>query len=432
MKRLFLVFALVIAVASLGGITMAQEQPVCNVTPPETATVIDMIGWSFPITDFYANELRACNAVDNIRVNTQLLTSADAREQVRLALSGGGESPFEIIHADDAFIVELASQGWIMPLDDLIAQYADEYDLYDIPAQLYASATYNGQIYGIPFTANTMHLFYRMDLLEQYDIAVPETYDDVIAACNTLRDAEEIELPFTMNLHAGWAWRVEFHNFLGSFGGTWLNEDNTPAFNSEAGVAAVTKMLEVVEACMGSEGLTYSIDDSEIGMEQGDLAMMNIWASRAANMDNPDLSNYVGLIGFAPAPRANPEGRHAGPAAADFYVIPATTPVDPDLIFRVIMEAVDVESQTRAAQLGIITRASVAASGVGGRYLAAAAQTIAEGAGGYGPNPAVAVARVAIENNLPRVISEGLSPQEALDAAAEAYITEARNRGFLD
>ena len=73
-----------------------------------------------------------------------------------------------------------------------------------------------------------------------------------------------------------------------------------PIFNGEEGVAALTKMKEVVDGCMGPEGLTYSIDDSEIGMETGTLAFVHIWASRAANMDDPEKSDYVGIIGFAP------------------------------------------------------------------------------------------------------------------------------------
>jgi hypothetical protein len=68
---------------------------------------------------------------------------------------------------------------------------------------------------------------------------------------------------------------------------------------------------------------------------------------------------------------------------------------------------------------------------VGGRYLEAAAATIAEGAGGYGANPAVALARTAIENNLPRILSDGLTAEEALNAAAEEYTAEAIAQGFL-
>ena len=79
----------------------------------------------------------------------------------------------------------------------------------------------------------------------------------------------------------------------------------TPAFNSDEGVMALEKLVEIVDACMGEEGLTYSIDDSQIGIATGELAMAFTWTSRAAAMDNPDFSDYVDGIEFAPAPRSD-------------------------------------------------------------------------------------------------------------------------------
>jgi len=403
----------------------------CNVAPPEKATQVDMIGWAFPITSFYAKELEKCNGVANLRVNTQLLDSGSAKEQTRLALSGRGTSPYEIVHVDDALLTDLASQEQIQPLDEFIARYKDQYDLGDISDALYKLGTYDGKVYGIPIVANTMHYFYNMDVFDKHGLSVPDTYDDVIATCAVLKADKDAELPFTINLHAGWAWRVEFHSLLKAYGGDWLNADSTPKFNGPEGVKAVEKILEVVEACMGEEGLTWSIDDSEIGLETGTLPSAHTWASRAANMDNPEKSLFVGKIGFAPAPRAVPGGPHAGPAAADFYAIPTRTDVDPDLIFRIIMEAADLESQMEAAKLGLVTRGAVAAAGAGGRYLEAAQATIANGASNYGTNPAVALARTAIENTLPKVATGEMTPQQALDAAAALYVAEATQQGFI-
>ena len=275
----------------------------CNVAAPEKATQVDMLGWAFPITSFYAKELEKCNGVENIRVNTQLLDSGSAREQARLALSGKGTSPYEIVHVDDPLLSELASQGKLLGLNDLIAKYKDQYDLGDIGDSLYGLGTYTDTVYGIPIVANTMHYFYNTDVFTKHGLAAPETYDDVIASCAKLKEDKDLEVPFTINLHAGWAWRVEFHNMLKAYGGDWLNEDSTPKFNSPEGVKAVEKILEVVEACMGPDGLTLSIDDVEIGLETGTQASANTWASRAANMDNPEKSQLVGKIGFAPAPR---------------------------------------------------------------------------------------------------------------------------------
>jgi len=412
--------------------TPEPEPLACKVEPPAESAEVNVIGWAFPITEFYAEEFKECDEVENLEVNVQLLDSASAQEQVRLALSGGGTSPFGVVHAANAQIIEWGSQGWLLPINDLVEKYWDEYDLGDIPQTAWDAATIDGNIYGIPAVANTLHLMYRPDLFQKHGLDVPTTYDSVMAACEVLKDEPSIDLPFTMNLHAGWAWEIEFTHFIGSFGGMYLNADNTPAFNSPEGVAGLAKMKEVVDACMGAEGLTYSIDDSEVGMEVGSLAFVQIWASRAANMDDPEKSDFVGQIEFAPAAAAMPGGPLAGSAWNDFYSIPATTDVDPETIFKVILEVTDLESQSEAAEYGIVTRGAVAKAGRGGRYLSASLDTIARGVGAYPPMAAISLVRSALGNWLPLVGTGELSPQEALDNAAEEYITEATAQGFLE
>jgi ABC-type glycerol-3-phosphate transport system substrate-binding protein len=76
--------------------------------------------------DFYAAELAKCGDVENLDVNVQLLASADAQAQMRLAASSEGASPYDIIHGSNSFIGEMASQGWLLPLNDLIAQYSEQ------------------------------------------------------------------------------------------------------------------------------------------------------------------------------------------------------------------------------------------------------------------------------------------------------------------
>ena len=78
------------------------------------------------------SKMESCNQVENVDVNVQMLQSADARNEMRLAASSTGVSPYDIVFGSDAFIGELASLGWLMPLNDLIAEYSDAYDLRDI------------------------------------------------------------------------------------------------------------------------------------------------------------------------------------------------------------------------------------------------------------------------------------------------------------
>ena len=40
----------------------------CDIVPPSEEAEINMIGWSFPITDFYADELMKCDQLENLTV----------------------------------------------------------------------------------------------------------------------------------------------------------------------------------------------------------------------------------------------------------------------------------------------------------------------------------------------------------------------------
>ncbi|MCY4009115.1 MAG: extracellular solute-binding protein [Anaerolineaceae bacterium] len=412
----------------LPAMAVSADGHACDIAAPESSTSVNAIGWTYPIIDFYFGELEGCNEVDNLEVSTQLLDSGTANSQIELALASGS-GQYGIVMTTQASVNSYVDVGWLHPLSDLIEKYQDEYDVADVGGL--ADMTVDGVIYGIPMERNTRLLFYRPDLLEKHGIEVPQTWDDIIAACHVLQDEESILLPFTVNLHAGWAWRLEFTELMLGLGGKEINEDGTPAFNSEIGVQALEKLVEIVNACMGEEGLNYSIDDSQTGIATGDIAIVHTWASRAAAMDDPDFSDYVGQIEFAPAPSSYEGGPYAvtGGTGAGLS-IPAVSDVDPEVAFLVIMEALDLGSQVEAAKLGVVSRTAVAEV-ADARYLPAVDATINGGVTGS-QEPVVSVVYTAIMAQwLPQIMGGEMSAQELLDAAAEAYTEEATAQGFI-
>ena len=402
----------------------------CMVDAPSEAVEINMIGWSFPITDFYAEELNGCNEVENLTVNTQLLASADAQEQVNLALSSGGDSPYDIVHGANGQVAAWGAPGWLMPLNDMIEKYGEQYNLDDIPATAWEGATFEGNIYGVPIVGNTLHMIYRQDIFDELGLSVPETYDDVITMCSTIGlDNPDYDMPFTINLSAGWAWEIEFFQMLRGFGGDFLDDDSMPIFNSAEGIAAASMIVAVAEACMGEAGYAFALNDQEVAVQMGSLPATNMWASRAANMQDPERTDLGDVIAFAPAPKAVAGGPSTGSAWNDYYMIPANTTNDPELIFQLIMEAADEESQARAAATGMAARTSAAE--FGGPYQPAAVQTIADGIGIYDKNPAVAIVRAKLGEFLPLIGTGEMTTEDALNAAADAYIEEATAQGFI-
>jgi len=403
----------------------------CNLDAPDEPVDISVIGWSFEIMDFYAAEMEKCSEVENIEVNVQLQDFTATKEAFRLAMAGGGESPFDIMHIANTGINEFGDAGWLLPLNDLVDKYRDEYDLDDITQTGWDGGSLDGVIYGIPATANTLHLAYRSDILEAAGVDVPATYDDVIAMCAALADTEGLDVVFTQDFSADWAWEIEFLAFIRAHGGKYLNDDNTPAFNSPEGVAAATQMKAVVDACGGDEFLANAYyEGAAININTGAQAMVHIWASNTVSMYDPEQSDYADVIAFAPAPAAIEGGKLVGSAWHDYYTIPATTTNDTDLIFRILMESLDYESQLGAATQGIVTRNAVSAQG-GLPNLAAAAETIDKGIGIYDPRPATALAQVSIGKWLVFVGTGEMTPQEALDAAAAEYTVEATTQGYI-
>ena len=427
-KFWMMVVLALLLVGALG--TSAQDMGACNIAAPAEAVEINFIGWSFPILDFYVGEIEACDDVENISVNASLLSSSDVQEQVNLALSTGGDSPFDILGGANGQVADWGGKGWLLPLNDLVEQYWDEYDLGDIPAVIWEGGTLDGNIYGVPIIGNTLHLFYRSDVLEEMGLMVPDTYDEVLAFCDAVGlDNMDWDAPFGIDLSRARGWELEFFMVLGALGGTYLGEGNQPAFNGPEGLQAMEVILEVYNRCLGDSASMLSNNGMETGMQQGTLPMVKLWASRAAGMSNPDNTDLTDVIAFAPAPSVVPGGPRAGSAWNDFLFIPANTTNDPDLIFRIIMEAADAASQQNAAVYGIPSRGS--ASDFGGAYLPAANETLANSVGNYDKNPAVNIAITKLSEFLPLTATGELSPQEALDAAAAAYIEEATVQGYI-
>ena len=403
----------------------------CGVEAPEEAADVTFIGWTFPILDFYAEVIEGCDEVDNIDVTIQLLSSGDAQEQMRLAASSEGDSPYDIVHGSNNFINEIADTGWLLPLNDLIDEYADEYGLTDDIAQaLYDAASIDGNIYGIPIVVNTQHFYYNTELYEAAGIEAPATYDELIASCDALAGVDDVDFPFALVVSAGWAWRIEFLNILGSYGGAPLDEDLNPTFNSEEGVAAAEKLLEVADACMGEDGLLLSTDDVQAGLQNGSIASAHLWASRGTTVDDEEQSDVIGLIEFAPALYAE-EGQEVRGAIgySDFLAIPASTTQDVDLLFRIIMEAADTETQLAAGAFGLTARTS-AADGAP-RNAEASFATITEG-GPAQSAPIFGVVNAALGEFLPMIATGEMTAQEALDAAADKYVEEATAQGFIE
>ncbi len=75
---------------------------------------------------------------------------------------------------------------------DLLEDVSDiweENDLDEAMASSMSALTVDGAQYGIPYSYYQWGVYYRTDLFEENGVAVPETFDELVAACETLSGA---------------------------------------------------------------------------------------------------------------------------------------------------------------------------------------------------------------------------------------------------
>ena len=399
----------------------------CPIPNPSENIEIDLMGWEFPIVSQYAEEVADCEE-GNYSFNYQFLDSVEARNAMTLDASTGAPT-FEVYQGSNAFIGELANQGFVLPLNDLIDKYRDEFNLDQIDAAFWDMASIDGNIYSIPMISNTMHVFYNEPAMAELGMSVPTTFAEAFDTCQQII-ASGYDIGFLYMLSAGWAWQIEFDSVLGSLGVTPIDPvSGQPNFNSPEGVQAATLLRDMWQTCAPDAAGSYSTDDVQAAFQTGEAILGHTWASRAGAMDDPEASTVVGEIQFAPALGTGGD-TVAAPAYIDGWMIPVGTPEDMvEHIFLVMLAATDLESQQAAAEFGLVTRTGVSHPN-GPRDAAAAEASLVRGRGADLTHPAAGLARAKLGEALVTIL-DGTPVADALAAAEAAYLAEASEQGLL-
>jgi len=314
---------------------------------------LHVISHRYPALEFAVEQMG--QAIEGVKVEGTLMPW-DKQKDVAVTNLSAGSDAFDIIYASDDLLPLYANSGWLIPLNEYMEKYEDEFNFKDIRPSALEALSWKGKVYALPMVNNVMFLAYRADLFEAAGLEPPRTIDEMVEAAAKL--TTENRYGIAMGLLPGNGFTNEFHYYLNTFGGQWFDEEMKPAFNDEHGVKALETMKKLMQYAP-PDTLTYLNDEVTAALQQDRAAMAIIWHSRAASMDDPKMSRVVGKIEFTPVPGLTPEKPGATRASYDTYAISAFTKNDPDLIFRVIAAATSEESLRKGAELILPARMSV-------------------------------------------------------------------------
>lgn len=160
----------------------------------------------------------------------------------------------------------------------------------------------------IPITSEAQVLVYRTDVLESLGVAVPTTFDELLAAAQQVVDRTDLA---GITLRGGPAIWWPLYGVLRSFGGEYVTVDGetiTPVLASDASIAGLDMYARL--ARLAPAGVTnFDWDEINSAMLTGQAAMFLDSSVIFPRLQDPSVSTVVGKIGIAPFP-LGPAGRH--------------------------------------------------------------------------------------------------------------------------
>jgi multiple sugar transport system substrate-binding protein len=254
----------------------------------------------------------------------------------------------DVFSVDVIWPGEFAQRRWIAPIGN---EFSSE-ELATFNSSFIEAATVNGEIYGVPLYVDGTQFFYRTDLLEKYNIAVPKTWEEVIAASKTILEGEND--PDLVGFVSMWA-KIEglFMNWLSfvySNGGSFFDENGVVAVNSPEAIEATQTMVDMLykHKIASKSILNMRPDDARTLFQQGRAVFMMVQDFVYAPLSADD-SPVNGKFDFTRNPyfAAHPDA--PGTAMGGYLIAVNANTENREAAVKLVKHLVSYDSQLSAA-----------------------------------------------------------------------------------
>ena len=194
-----------------------------------------------------------------------------------------------------------AKKGWLVPLDDLGA----DYDIDDLLPAIRSGLSLDGKLYAAPFYGESSMIMYRTDLFDKAGIKMPEspTWDFVADAARKITVNSSETYGICLRGKAGWGENMAFLSATAnSFGARWFDEKWRPQFDQPEWKNALSFYVKLMRDA-GPPGASSNGFNENLALFDAGKCGMWIDATVAASfVSNPKDSTVADQVGFALAP----------------------------------------------------------------------------------------------------------------------------------
>lgn len=243
-----------------------------------------------------------------IKVNIEVYDESTTRQKYILDVTSQ-TGFYDITATSFWYFPEYQINGWLAPIDDLIANHADPewYHPEDIPQSAMDTFSADGQHYCMPQTIISGMAYYRKDILEKHGIEAPKTTQDIMEMLPVLKEKEPDMIGIaergaanfaSLGTYLGWAW---------GYGAQLLDENYGVHANSPEMVQAVGDLVSLIREYGPADAPSLTFTQMAEKYVSGNCIFFFDTSGHGSQIEDPTQSVVNGKTGYAIL--EGPEGR---------------------------------------------------------------------------------------------------------------------------
>ena len=260
--------------------------------------------------EYWTELIKAFEAKNpNVRIKKQQVPFREYVDKTTIRFAGNNKP--DIVHLPTRNYLSFASQGWLAPLDDYLAQT----DVKATYMKLNDEMLYNGKYYGVLMMGYGMMFYYNDKLLADAKVAVPTTSDELLKAISAATDVNAGRFGYGAPTNEHPNVFVEISTWVTGEGAS-LFKGNQYNFTDPAVIRAIDKFRTAIKGApkgTSSEQARQLFIDGKIAMIR-DGPWVAAQVKKAPDATRPNLK--MGMMPFATIPGGTSNSLHM-PAKLD-------------------------------------------------------------------------------------------------------------------
>ena len=279
-----------------------------NGDKPYAGTTIRVLSMTGQISDALEANLEQFEEETGITVNLELYGEAQLREKCVTEFLAGSSTIDVFLMSPLQDMAAFSNNGWIEPLDTWVKDENFDWDDFSSAPMDQITIQSTGEIGALPLYSSVQLMYYRKDIFEEKNLTPPANYDELLEVCKALNDPEN-------NFYAmacrgeKIALTSQFSPFLYGYGGSYF-KDGTCAFNTPENLEAA-KFYGNLLGNYAPEGiLTAGYSQMTQLFNSGQVGMCIDAIALYQTLVDPNESAFYDKVGVAPIPEG-PAGRQS-------------------------------------------------------------------------------------------------------------------------